>query len=157
MDNQNIISVAIQSPINVKLPFIPFNQLRAQQPDFDSTASGIPQKYYLKAGQLGLWPQPDSTYTIFVDYYIIPTELVSDSDITVIPLSYRECLMHYALSLEHDYNTDPDLAQKAMNRYEEMVTLARNNLLTQVNDTGNFTILGPADAKSWTGLSNEVT
>lgn len=58
--------------------------------------------------------------------------------------------------MEHDFNTDPDLALKAMNRYEELVTLARQNLLTQPNDTEAFRILGPADSGQWTGLSGEV-
>lgn len=65
--------------------------------------------------------------------------------------------MQYALSLEHDFNTDPDLAQKATNRYEQIVTLARNNLLTQPNDTENFRILGPADSFNHTGLPGEVS
>lgn len=156
MDGQNIISVTIQGSTNKKLSYIPFNQLRAQNPDFDLVASSVPIQYYLKAGNLGLYPAPNAVFTIFVDYYKIPTELSGDSDVTIIPLGYREALMQYALSLEHDFNTDSDLAQKAMNRYEEMVTLARNNLLTQPTDTGNFRVLGPADSKSWTGLSQEI-
>lgn len=57
--------------------------------------------------------------------------------------------MHYALSLEHDFNTDPDLAIKEMNRYEQKVTLARQNLLSQPVDDGSFRITGPDN--SWTG------
>ena len=87
---------------------------------------------------------------------MIPTELSADSDEPSIPVAYRESLLQYALSMEHDFNTDPDLALKAMNRYEQIVTLARQNLLTQPTDTETFRILGPADAKSWTGLSGEL-
>lgn len=87
---------------------------------------------------------------------MIPTEMVGDSAEPIIPLAYREALMQYALSIEHDFNTDPDLAQKSMNRYEQIVTLARQNLLTQPADTEAFRIMGPADFKSHTGLSGET-
>lgn len=156
LDSQNILSVAIQGAINKKLPFTPFNQLRAVRPDFTLDASAVPQKYYIKGGKLGFYPTPNAAYTIFMDYYKVPTELSADADVTIIPLAYREALMHYALSLEHDYNTDPDLAQKAMNRYEDIVTLARNNLLTQPADSDSFMIMGPADYRSHSGLSDEV-
>jgi hypothetical protein len=157
MDSQNIISVAIQDAVNKKLPYIAFNQLRAQNPDFDLTASGVPQKYYIKGGKIGFWPQPDAVYTVLIDYYKNATELVNDSDESIIPLQYRKALMQYALSMEHDFDTDPDLAQKAMNEYEQIVSLARQNLLTQPTDTGGFQVLGPADSRSWTGLTDEVT
>lgn len=156
IDAQNIISVAIQGANRRKLSYIPYNQLRASQPDFDAEATGIPSMYYLRAGQVGFYPVPNGTLTIAVDYYVTPTEMSNDSDTPIIPVNYREALIHYALSMEHDFNTDPDLALKAMNRYEELVTLARQNLLTQPNDTGGFTILGPADSSSWTGLRGEV-
>lgn len=156
MDAQNIISVTLQGAQESKLTYIPFNQLRALAPDFDAQGTTVPTHYYLKAGKIGFWPSPAGSYTCFVDYYKTPTELSADADEPIIPVAYREGLMHYALSLEHDFNTDPDLAQKAMNRYEQIVTLARNNLLAQPTDTGGFTILGPADSRSWTGLSGEV-
>lgn len=149
IDNNNIISVTIQGSTNKKLSYWPFNQLRASQPDFDLIGSDVPERYYLQAGNMGLWPAPNAVYTIAVDYYKTPTELSNDSDEPIIPIAYREALVKYALAAEHDYNSDPDLAQKAMNEYEQIVTLARQNLLTQPTDTGNFQVLGPADNKSW--------
>ncbi len=155
IDAQNIISVTDQTN-GTKLVYWPYNQLRANQPDFDAAGAAVPTRYYIKAGKIGFWPVPADAYTAAIDYYIIPTGLSTDSDEPIIPLAYRESLMQYALSLEHDFNTDPDLAMKAMNRYEQIVNLARQNLLTQPTDTETFRILGPADAKNWTGLSNEL-
>lgn len=155
IDAQNIIAVTDQSN-GTKLVYWPYNQLRANQPDFDSAGAAVPTRYYIKAGKIGFWPLPADAYTINIDYFILPTELSADSDEPIIPLAYRESLMQYALSMEHDFNTDPDLAMKAMNRYEQIVTLARQNLLTQPTDTETFRILGPADAKNWTGLSGEL-
>ncbi len=149
LDENNIIAVSIQGTGAQKLVYWPYNQLRQDYPDFDSEASGIPTRYYIKSGNIGFWPAPNDAYAVAVDYYKLPTELVNDSDQTIIPVNYREALMHYALSLEHDYNTDPDLAVKEMNRYEQKVTLARQNLLSQPNDTGNFRVQGPDN--SWTG------
>lgn len=156
MDQQNIISVALQGTVKRKLVYWPFNQLRADQPDYDLQGSDVPTRYYIKGGSIGFWPVPADAYTVLIDYYKNATELVNDSDESIIPLQYRKALMQYALSMEHDFDSDPDLAQKAMNEYEQIVTLARNNLLTQPNDTGNFQIQGPADAKSWTGLEGET-
>lgn len=156
IDAANIISVTLQGAQNRKLVYWPFNQLRANQPDFDLTGTSVPERYYVKGGKIGFWPSPAGTYTVTVDYYKVPTEMSADADTPIVPLSYREALVQYALSLEHDFNTDPDLAQKAMNRYEQIVALARQNLLVQPNDTEAFRILGPADSKSWTGLGGEV-
>lgn len=149
LDEQNILAVSIQGSNSRKLIYWPYNQLREDYPDFDEEAQGVPERYYIKSGQIGFWPAPNDAYTVAIDYYKIPTELSSDSDQTIIPVNYREALMHYALSLEHDFNTDPDLAVKEMNRYEQIVTLARQNLLAQPNDTGSFRIQGPDN--NWTG------
>lgn len=157
IDEQNIISVALQGTNFKKLPYWPYNQLRADKPDFDYDAQAVPARYYLKSGNIGFWPVPNGAYTVLIDYYKVPTELSDDSDEPIIPLNYREALVHYALSMEHDFNTDPDLAQKSMNTYEDKVTLARQNLLAQPTDTGNFRLLGPADSvPGWTGLHGEI-
>lgn len=156
IDAQNITSVALQGTAQKKLTYWPFSQLRANQPDFDLHGQGVPDRYYLKSGSIGFWPVPNAATTCLIDYYKVPTEMSSDSDTPIIPVAYREALVQYALSLEHDFNTDADLAQKAMNRYEQIVTLARNNLLAQPSDTDAFTILGPAHSRDWLGLSGEI-
>ena len=156
IDAQNVQTVTLQGTINRKLVYWPYSQLRADQPDFDLIGTSVPERYYLKTGSIGLWPSPNDVYTVNVDYYKVPTELSADADTPIIPVAYREALVQYALSHEHDFNTDPDLAQKAMNTYEQIVTLARQNLLSQPSDTGAFTILGPADFRSHTGLSGET-
>ena len=156
IDAQNIVSVAVQGTTSGKLVYWPFNQLRADQPDFDYASSGIPTRYYIKSGQIGFWPLPADVYAVLIDYYKVPTELSADSDTPIVPIAYREALVQYALSLEHDFNTDADLAQKAMNRYEQIVMLSRNNLLTQPTDTETFRILGPADFRSWSGIPGET-
>lgn len=156
IDAQNVISVALQGTVAKKLAYIPYNQLRASNPDFDLIGNSVPTHYYIKSGAIGFWPAPADVYTVTVDYYKNLTELSADADTPIVPVAYREALVQYALSMEHDFNTDPDLAQKAMNRYEQIVVNARNNLLAQPADTGAFRVLGPADYKSWTGLSGEV-
>ena len=156
IDAQNIISVTIQGAARKKLTYWPFNQLRADRPDFGFDAQAIPERYYLKSGKIGFWPIPNGEYTVLIDYYAVPTEMENDSDTPMMPVGYRNALIHFALSLEHDYNTDPDLAQKEMNRYEDIIIMARNNLLTQPVDSGNFRILGPADSRDWTGLAGEI-
>lgn len=156
MDGQNIQSVALQGATNKKLTYWPFNQLRAANPDFDLQGTSVPERYYLKGGSIGFWPSPADAYVAFIDYSKVPTELDADADEPIIPIGYRESLVQYALALEHDFNGDPDLSQKAMNSYEDIVTLARNSLLNQPGDEGAFRILGPADAKNHLGLYGEL-
>lgn len=150
IDLQNIISVSIQGASSGKLIYWPFNQLRADQPDLDSQGQALPSRYYLKGGKIGFWPVPNGTDSVAVDYYLVPTELSADADEPVIPIGYRESLVQYALSKEHDFNSDPDLAIKASNEYEQFIIKARMNLLTQPTDSGSFRIMGPADARNWT-------
>lgn len=157
IDSQNIISVALQGTQNSKLTYWPFSQLRADNPDFDLIGASIPTRYYIKGGSIGFWPLPSGTYTCLIDYYKVPTELSADADVSILPVNYREALMHYALSLENDFNTDPDLAQKEMNTYENFITKARVNLLSQPNDTMNVRILGPADFRNHTDMSGNIT
>lgn len=156
IDEQNIISVALQGTVNKKLTYWPFNQLRASQPDFDLQGTAVPERYYLKSGSIGFWPSPNAAMTAFIDYYKIPTEMSDDADTPILPVAYREGLIHYALAMEHDYNGDPDLAAASRTRYEQIVTLARNNLLAQPSDTDGFRILGPADFRNHTGLNSEL-
>lgn len=156
IDSQNIISVAIQGASQAKLVYWPFNQLRADKPDFDYDAQSIPTRYYIKGGSIGFWPVPNAALTCLIDYYKVPTELSADADTPILPVNYREALMHYALSMEHDFNTDADLAQKSMNTYENFISKARVNLLSQPTDSGNFTIMGPADFRNHTGLQSEL-
>lgn len=156
LDEQNIISVSIQGASSGKLTYWPFNQLRADQPDFDQEGQSLPTRYYIKGGQIGFWPVPSSAYAVSIDYYKIPTVLSADADESILPLGYREALVHYALDLEHKFNTDYDLAQASQNRYEQLLAAARQNLLTQPTDNGNFKILGPADSVYWGAQSGEV-
>lgn len=152
IDNNSIASVSIQGASARRLAYKPFNQLRIDQPDLDQEGTSLPEYYYLKAGKIGFWPSPNDAYTVAVDYYKVPTEMSSDSDEPIIPQAYRESLVQYALSMEHDFNTDPDLAIKAMNAYETIVAKARFNLLSQPNDFDNFRIMGPADFVNHTDI-----
>lgn len=94
--------------------------------------------------------RPDETTT--------PDDLVGDSDEPDMPVEYRESLGQYALSLEHDFNTDPDLAQKAMNRYEQILNNARQSLLVRtIEDAGLNQIYGPQDFTNWTDISDGTT
>lgn len=154
IDENNITSVAIQGASARKLNYIPYNQLRVTQPDYDQEGQGLPEKYYIKGDNIGFWPQPGDTYSVSVDYHKLLTELSADSDEPIIPVGYREALVQYGLAKEHDYNTDPDLAIKAMNEYEQIITKARMNLLTQPNDMNNVRILGPADFYNHTDIGD---
>lgn len=155
IDENNISIVTLQGSPVQKLVYWPYSQLIANSPDTMS-GTAIPTRYYLRNGKIGFSPIPNAAMDVDISYFLLSAEMVNDSDEPIIPRQYREALVQYALSYEHDYNTDPDLAQKAMNAYEDIVSLARQNLLAQPADSMNFRILGPADMRNWTGLQDEV-
>lgn len=154
LDENNINGVSIQGSNSAKLLYIPYSQLRITEPDFDSEGTSVPNSYYLRAGQIGFWPSPSTGDSVFIDYSMTPTELSADADVPIVPLAYREALLQYALSMEHDFNTDPDLAVKAMNTYENILAQARVSLLSQPGDNDSFRILGPMDFVNPTDIGN---
>jgi hypothetical protein len=156
MDASNILSVAIQGANETKLKFKSFNQIQYISPDLTNDGNALPVYYYIRAGKIGFFPVPAGAYTVSITYYAIPTELSADADTSIIPVNYREALLQYGLSMEHDFDTDPDLAQKAMNRYEQIVNNARQNLLNQPSDDGVFTLIGPESYVNHTGLTGET-
>ena len=149
IDEQNIIDVRITGTSARNLIYAPFNQLQKLYPDFDSAGSGMPEYYYLRDGEIGFYPKPNVNLTVSVNYYKVPTPLVGDSDTSIIPKQYRQALNHFAISKEHQFNTDPDLAQQEQNLYEQVIDKARQSLLTQPTDDGNFRVRSAADSTYW--------
>lgn len=150
IDAGNILSVVVQGAPGNKLKYKPFPELRRLYADITFPV-GVPEFYYIRNGNIGFYPTPAAATAVQIDYYITPVDLDLDDDESIIPLGYREALVHYAVSLEHDINSDPDLAVKASNRYEQIVQLARVNLLAQPMDSAGFTIRGASDS-SWTNI-----
>jgi hypothetical protein len=56
-----------------------------------------PEYWTQIAGELHLWPYPDSVYTVVIDYIIEPPDLVNPSDIPIIPTAYHDVLVWGAL------------------------------------------------------------
>ena len=149
IDAQNITQVRLTAPGANVLVYAPFNQLQKLYPDFDTVTGGKPEYYYLRDGKIGFYPRPDAAYTISVNYYRIPALMQDDSDESLIPKQYRQALNHFAMSKEHLFNTDPDLAQQEQNLYEQVVDKARQNLLTQPSDSGNFRVRSVVEDRYW--------
>jgi hypothetical protein len=73
----------------------------------DSTKTGTPYVATLTPDQrLQVWPTPDASLTVKVDYYLQPTAMTANSDISILPSLYHKAIMHRALMFYADYEED---------------------------------------------------
>jgi hypothetical protein len=54
---------------------------------------GTPQYWTEAAGELHLWPVPDASYEITLDYITTPPDLVDDDDVPVFDTTYHDVLV----------------------------------------------------------------
>lgn len=66
--------------------------MRDLETDYN-TSVGTPEKWSLLAGQVHFWPAPDQPFVATVDYIYAPPDLVSDSDVPVIPAQFHDVLV----------------------------------------------------------------
>ena len=78
--------------------------------DSDRSDSGTPRIWYPYAGQIFLWPKPDSNITngLSLFYTPMPTAVVASGDLLGIPDKYFNTLINYVLykAFEMDENFD---------------------------------------------------
>lgn len=103
------------------------------------TQTGAPY-FYLTAGQsqasasavplqqIRLFPIPGGTYTILVRSYKRLSDLVNDTDISLIPPAFHELLVNYAANIHFSSQGD--------SRAQEQLDLYENGLLSAVEQLG---------------------
>lgn len=93
------------------LSVVEFRWLKENYPDADDTTrhpANTPRYAYWLDGTINLFPVPDKAYTVRLTHYNEPTELVSDSDVPVLPQRFREILVlgaaYRALQVKDNYD-----------------------------------------------------
>jgi len=70
-------------------------------------------------GKVVLLPEPDNTYTLTVDYWRKPVELVDNSQVSLIPEEFHDIIVAQAKVYFAEKNHDTGLYQSAMIEHED--------------------------------------
>ena len=87
------------------------------------TGQGMPQVVTIAPDDSFMfYPVPDSAYSTRVDYFKMPVALSGDSDVSVIPTAYHDCIVQKALIYYGRFEEDQALIQLATMQYEQKLS-----------------------------------
>ena len=79
--------------------------------------------------KFGLSPIPDKAYKVYFYAYVLPTEMVSFSDESIIPITYKPVLLARARYYIHQFKQDSQAAAFALEDYKRGLKLMKANLM----------------------------
>lgn len=74
-------------------------------------------------------PVPDAIYTIGADYYIVPTLLAANGDISDIPPEFHQIIIGRAMILYGNFENAPEMKDQGEEIYVEQLALLENDQL----------------------------
>jgi hypothetical protein len=74
-------------------------------------------------------PVPDAIYTIGADYYVEPTLLAANGDISLIPEQYHQVILGRAMILYANFENAPEIKDQGEEIYTEQLALLENDQL----------------------------
>lgn len=125
-----LLSLKIFTPINYaqKLPFIEYQDVDLFYPNVGLLGTGPPIAWTTFGNTPTLVNNADAVYTLKAKYLQAPPELVNDSDVPILPVTFSEILVlaGYKRALEHD--DDFDQAQVVQQQIDSKI-LDMNSIL----------------------------
>lgn len=113
------------------LTHVSFQQAREMIPNLDDASSypvGQPEYYWTWAGQLQMYPAPDSTGTYLTIYYLqTPTAVTSLSDTPVTPAIYDNRIVEYCIAQASQMDDNDGKYQAKMQEFKENVKTSADN------------------------------
>lgn len=91
------------------------------------TNSGTPYVYYFIGSTMHLWPVPDSTYTMTLNYIKTPTALSALTDTPIVPVQHHRVIVLGALVTLYNMEDDPDLAAVFKQQFEQRLQTMRED------------------------------
>lgn len=127
-DFNDVISLVIDSTSDILVPM----RLDDITKRFSGslTQRGKPAYYYRVAGQITLYPIPDSVYTLTLSYVAAPTKLVNTSDVPLLPDRHARAILLGAVASAYDMEDDTDLAMKFDAKFEKRIQTMKYDLMS---------------------------
>ena len=89
--------------------------------------------------EYGLYPSPDKAYTLSYEYYKLPSDLATSTDVPSVPVAFRHLITDGAMYYVYFFRGDTEAADrfqaKFMNGIEKMRAIYINNDYEYVRDT----------------------
>ena len=98
--------------------------------DILDTSEGVPDRVIIMPNQsLMFEPVPDGTYTIIADYYVRPTLLAANADVSAIPEEFHRAIIGRAMILYSNFESAPEIKDQGEEIYIEQLALLENDQL----------------------------
>lgn len=104
----------------------------------DLTTTGDARFYYLTAvDTIAVYPA-DTTSTLKVTYFKVPSELSADPDTPLLPSRYHMAIVEYAVAHAYKDNDNPQAAQVARQEGDRLVQMMRERLMVPSHQGTDF-------------------
>lgn len=125
------INMRLFTPVNyaMVLPYVEYEDMDIVYPNLSLVGTGPPIAWSVFGGTPILVNNADALYTLKSKYLTAPAELVSDSDVPLLPVTFSEILVlaGYRRALEHDDDFDQaQVVQQQINvKTQDMTTFLK--------------------------------
>lgn len=104
-------------------------------PDFGQ--QGTPQYFYIWANVIYLWPVPDQSKQLDINYSAMPKNVTAPADLLGLPDRYFERICEYVKGLAYELDEDWTANQVQMQKFEDKLLEANN---ADKNQIGSFLV-----------------
>lgn len=124
------LSFKLFTPINyaMKLPFIEYQDVDLFYPNVGLLGTGPPIAWSVFGGVPFLVNNADAVYTLKGKYLQVPPELVNDTDVPILPVTFSEILVLAGYKRGLEYNDDANTAQVVQQQIDSKI-LDMNSIL----------------------------
>jgi len=100
------------------------------------TSQDIPSRaIVMPDNNLNFEPIPDAIYTILADYYVKPTPLAANDDVSIIPEEYHQVILGRAEILYGNYENAPEIKDQGKEIYIEQLARLENHQLPNLENS----------------------
>jgi hypothetical protein len=98
----------------------------------DSSKREVPSYvFHAPSLEYGVVPSPNNAYTIFYEYYRVPVDLSSYSDVPSIPERFRHVIIDGAMAYAYLFRSNEQSAVMSKNKFEEGIKRMRSMLVNR--------------------------
>lgn len=103
-----------------------------QEYSADSSKLSVPEKvFHAPSLEWGVVPAPDQDYEIVYEYYRVPVDLISNTDVPSIPERFRHVIIDGAMYHAYMFRSNEQAANIAKSKFEEGLKRMRTMLVNR--------------------------